>query len=522
MLKPFTSTGRKLQHATLPIFRPRSGDRPPTADVAAHGVASDAKRPRCPSITRAASKLSPRCSEFLFHSRRCSLRPRYRALIVGITYTAPECRELDLSPLVGCRNDAYNFARLLRATYGWSDVTIMTDEEENREGGLWPSRDNMIARLHELVAGAGPGDMLAFYYAGHSGQVQAVRDIHEEDGRDEYMVPVDGKTILDDLLREILVEPLCNGARLTSVFDSCHSGTMLDLRLYPTLSRMSDMTHERTSQSDIESSSAIRHNSLPTPIAVFWAAAESMRKFPWGAVKALARLHVLRTRNARLRNTGSVDQPQALTESTDCLPIITVNDARMDDSAVEVPLTGNFAMSDTSSLSTDNASSALNSVLYYEPKTFVHNVHGSGGGASTTCKRCRLLAKRHPIVTSISACQDNQESFEDTRKAASIMTPALVQLLEKEPDLSARQIQKRLQPELSDACYSLVSRKLKRLRRRAHKAKNEEKNMWIGRLSEAVKSIPWQNLQSGSEEDQHLDEPVLLCAPGFQVKRDRR
>lgn len=61
-------------------------------------------------------------------------------------------------------------------------------------------------------------------------------DGDEEDGYDETIYPVDhakypGESgqIIDDLMHDIMVKPLCEGCRLTCIFDSCHSGTALDL-----------------------------------------------------------------------------------------------------------------------------------------------------------------------------------------------------------------------------------------------------------------------------------------------------
>lgn len=51
-------------------------------------------------------------------------------------------------------------------------------------------------------------------------------------GWDETILPVDYKSaghILDDDLYIYLVQPLVKGAQLTAIFDSCHSGTALDL-----------------------------------------------------------------------------------------------------------------------------------------------------------------------------------------------------------------------------------------------------------------------------------------------------
>jgi len=46
------------------------------------------------------------------------------------------------------------------------------------------------------------------------------------------IVTCDYKKILDNTLRECLVNPLPAGTRLTAILDSCHSGTLLDLDHY--------------------------------------------------------------------------------------------------------------------------------------------------------------------------------------------------------------------------------------------------------------------------------------------------
>lgn len=57
-------------------------------------------------------------------------------------------------------------------------------------------------------------------------------DGDEPDGYDEVIYPVDFRQhghITDDEMHRIMVQPLCAGVRLTAIFDSCHSGTALDL-----------------------------------------------------------------------------------------------------------------------------------------------------------------------------------------------------------------------------------------------------------------------------------------------------
>lgn len=57
-------------------------------------------------------------------------------------------------------------------------------------------------------------------------------DGDEDDGYDEVIYPVDFRQvghIVDDEMHQIMVKPLQPGVRLTAIFDSCHSGTALDL-----------------------------------------------------------------------------------------------------------------------------------------------------------------------------------------------------------------------------------------------------------------------------------------------------
>lgn len=66
---------------------------------------------------------------------------------------------------------------------------------------------------------------------GHGGQTKDL-DGDEDDGYDEVIYPVDFKQrghIVDDQIHAICVAPLQPGVRLTSIFDSCHSGSVLDL-----------------------------------------------------------------------------------------------------------------------------------------------------------------------------------------------------------------------------------------------------------------------------------------------------
>jgi Caspase domain len=66
---------------------------------------------------------------------------------------------------------------------------------------------------------------------GHGGQTPDL-DGDEDDGYDEVIYPSDFRVagfIVDDEMHRVMVKPLQAGVRLTAIFDSCHSGSALDL-----------------------------------------------------------------------------------------------------------------------------------------------------------------------------------------------------------------------------------------------------------------------------------------------------
>lgn len=148
-----------------------------------------------------------------------------KALLIGINYFGQN------GELAGCINDVKNIKNFLITSWNYKadDMVILTDDAQNPR--MQPTTANIIAAMQWLVQGAKPNDALFFHYSGHGGQTKD-KDGDEGDGYDEVIYPVDFESsghIVDDMMHDIMVKPLPEGCRLTAIFDSCHSGSALDL-----------------------------------------------------------------------------------------------------------------------------------------------------------------------------------------------------------------------------------------------------------------------------------------------------
>ncbi|KAH8887084.1 hypothetical protein GQ53DRAFT_827632 [Thozetella sp. PMI_491] len=160
---------------------------------------------------------------YAFQYSQCT--GRRKALLIGINYFGQR------GQLRGCINDVRNMSSYLVENFGYKreDMVILTDDQQNPMSQ--PTKQNILRAMHWLVKDARPNDSLFFHYSGHGGQTKDL-DGDEDDGYDEVIYPVDFRHvghITDDEMHRIMVRPLQSGVRLTAIFDSCHSGTALDL-----------------------------------------------------------------------------------------------------------------------------------------------------------------------------------------------------------------------------------------------------------------------------------------------------
>ncbi|KAG6817677.1 hypothetical protein H0H87_005435 [Tephrocybe sp. NHM501043] len=166
-----------------------------------------------------------------------------KALCIGINYFGQQ------GQLRGCINDVQNIVKFLTSAlsqfgYKKEDIVILTDDQTNPRAK--PTGENILTAMQWLVRGASPNDSLFFHCKlgvppdlSDSMTISVVKIPDMEAKRKIWMetklmviYPVDFKQnghIVDDVMHDIMVKPLPAGCRLTAIFDSCHSGSALDL-----------------------------------------------------------------------------------------------------------------------------------------------------------------------------------------------------------------------------------------------------------------------------------------------------
>lgn len=139
------------------------------------------------------------------------------ALLIGCNYRNTQ------NELNGCVNDVGNIKSLLLNKFGFTFIKTMTDDTEQK-----PTRNNILNEFKNLLINSREGDTLFFSFSGHGSQTYDLnRD--EADGMDETIISLDMQNIVDDELNYLLKSYMKHGVKLLALFDSCHSGTMLDL-----------------------------------------------------------------------------------------------------------------------------------------------------------------------------------------------------------------------------------------------------------------------------------------------------
>ncbi len=140
------------------------------------------------------------------------------ALLIGINYIGTS------NQLSGCINDTNNIKNILQQKFSYNNFNVLTDQTNKK-----PTKINIIESLTDLLVNSNKGDTLFFLYSGH-GTCTIDLNNDELDGQDEMIVPLDFSLISDDQLNQIISTNLKEGVKLFMMFDSCFSGTVVDLK----------------------------------------------------------------------------------------------------------------------------------------------------------------------------------------------------------------------------------------------------------------------------------------------------
>jgi hypothetical protein len=140
-----------------------------------------------------------------------------KALLIGINYLNTP------SQLNGCIEDTTRMKDLL-SSHGFNNFKVITDLTD-----IKPTKANILNELKNLVVNSKAGDILFFYFSGH-GSYTYDRNNDEVDGKDEMLISSDFQGVLDDELKSILQNNLPREVTIFGLFDSCHSGSMFDLK----------------------------------------------------------------------------------------------------------------------------------------------------------------------------------------------------------------------------------------------------------------------------------------------------
>jgi hypothetical protein len=140
-----------------------------------------------------------------------------KALLIGINYTGTQ------NELFGCINDVNSIKERITKK-GFNNISIMTDITS-----LKATKNNILNEFKNLLVNSQTGDLLFFSYSGH-GSHTLDRNNDETTSYDQLIVPCDFNAIVDDELKSIIQENLKPNVTLFAMFDSCFSGSVLDLR----------------------------------------------------------------------------------------------------------------------------------------------------------------------------------------------------------------------------------------------------------------------------------------------------
>lgn len=152
-----------------------------------------------------------------------------KALLIGINYTGTD------NELNGCINDSENLKNFIinNKYVEEENITMLNDK---LDADHLPTKDNILKQFNNIVQFCSENkDKLVYVFVSYSGHGYYQIDMNgdETDGQDEVLCPIDCDTngfIVDDDIKRLLIDKLGPNVKLVFLSDSCHSGTVLDLK----------------------------------------------------------------------------------------------------------------------------------------------------------------------------------------------------------------------------------------------------------------------------------------------------
>lgn len=145
------------------------------------------------------------------------INKKKNALLVGINYIGTPAQ------LNGCINDVNSIKERITQK-GFQNISMLTDLTSEK-----PTKANILKEFTKLLSNAQAGDLLFFLYSGH-GTYDLDQNGDENTIYDQLIIPCDFNPIVDDELKQIIQTNLKKNVTIFAMFDSCFSGSVLDLK----------------------------------------------------------------------------------------------------------------------------------------------------------------------------------------------------------------------------------------------------------------------------------------------------
>ena len=147
-----------------------------------------------------------------------SIIKRKFAIIIGINYIGKSYQ------LRGCINDALLVNSIL-AKHDFTNIILLTDNTL-----IKPTKAVIMQTLTNMLVNAVSGDLVCLFYSGHGTKVFDYNKDEIGVAYDQAIVPIDVDILIDDEIKNIINTYLKPNVSLFGFFDSCYSGSVMDLR----------------------------------------------------------------------------------------------------------------------------------------------------------------------------------------------------------------------------------------------------------------------------------------------------